>query len=123
MISYGTSAVVTSSGNHPSRDPVEGLNDVARQLTLQTPRLAVTSWLVGDVDDLFDVHSDAETMRFVRRGRPETREETAILIDQYMAEHSAAGFTKWRVADLDGHLVDRAGFGFHEDGRERDSRP
>jgi [ribosomal protein S5]-alanine N-acetyltransferase len=67
---------------------------------------------------LYAVHSDEETMRFVRAGRPETRAETAGLVDQYIAEQAATGFTKWRLADLDGHLVGRAGFGLHEDGRE-----
>lgn len=91
---------------------------MGRERILQTPRLVATSWLADDADDLFVVHSDAETMRFVRRGRPETRIETADLIDQYMAEQAARGFTKWRLADLDDRLVGRAGFGSHRDGRE-----
>lgn len=77
-----------------------------------------TSWFASDVDDLFAVHSDAETMRFVRQGRPETRPETAELIDQYIAEHATTGFTKWRLIDLSGRLVGRAGFGAQMDGRE-----
>jgi len=91
---------------------------VSRECVLQTQRLVVTSWLATDAEDLFVVHSDAETMRFVRQGRPETRAETATLVDQYMAEYAATGFTKWRIADLDDHLVGRAGFGPHRDGRE-----
>jgi ribosomal-protein-alanine N-acetyltransferase len=91
---------------------------VSRERILQTQRLAVTSWVVGDVDDLVVVHSDAETMRFVRQGRPETRAETAALVEQYIAEHAAKGFTKWRLADVEGHLVGRAGFGSLRDGRE-----
>ncbi len=91
---------------------------VSRECVLQTQRLVATSWLARDVDDLFVVHSDAETMRFVRQGRPETRAETATLVDQYIAEHAATGFTKWRLADLDDQLVGRAGFGPHRGGRE-----
>lgn len=91
---------------------------MSRERILRTQRLAVTSWVVGDVDDLVVVHSDAETMRFVRHGRPETRAETAALVDQYIAEHAATGFTKWRLADLEGRLVGRAGFGSLRDGRE-----
>lgn len=91
---------------------------VSRERILRTDGLVVTSWLAGDVDDLFAVHSDAETMRFVREGRPETRPETAALVDQYIAEHTATGFTKWRVIDLDDRLVGRAGFGKQLDGRE-----
>jgi len=91
---------------------------MSRERILRTERLVATSWLACDVDDLLVVHSDAETMRFVRQGRPETREQTAALIDQYMAEHAATGFTKWRVTDIDGHLVGRAGFETQLDGRE-----
>lgn len=57
-------------------------------------------------------------MRFVRQGRPETRAETASLVEQYIAEHDAGGFTKWRLTDLDDRLIGRVGFGPHEDGRE-----
>ncbi len=91
---------------------------MSRERILRTDRLVATAWLVGDVDDLFAVHSDAETMRFVREGRPETRPETAALIDQYIDEHDATGFTKWRVIDLEDRLVGRAGFGTQLDGRE-----
>ena len=91
---------------------------MSRERILHTKQLLATTWLVSDVDDLFVVHSDAETMRFVRQGRPETYAETATLVGQYIAEHAATGFTKWRLADLDDHLVGRAGFGPHRDGRE-----
>lgn len=91
---------------------------MSRERILRTERLVATSWLECDVDDLSAMHSDAETMRFVRQGRPETRPETAALIDQYIAEHTATGFTKWRVIDLDDCLVGRAGFGTQLDGRE-----
>jgi len=91
---------------------------VSRERILKTQRLVATSWLATDVDDLSVVHSDDETMRFVRHGRPETRAETAELINQYIAEHAATGFTKWRLADLNDQLVGRAGFGSLRDGRE-----
>ena len=91
---------------------------MARARILRTRRLVLTAWLPGDVDELLDVHSDAETMRFVRHGRPETRRETAKLIDRYIAENDAAGYTKWRLADHGDQLVGRAGFGQFLDGRE-----
>lgn len=82
-----------------------------RDIVLTTPRLVLTTWVPGDVDALLDVHSDPETMRFVRHGRPESRSETVQLVDRYIAEHAARGWTKWRLADVDGGLVGRAGFG------------
>lgn len=91
---------------------------MSRERILRTQRLVATSWLASDVDDLFALHSDAQTMRFVRQGRPETRVETAALVDQYIAEHTTTGFTKWRLADIDDHLIGRAAFGPQLDGRE-----
>ena len=54
----------------------------------------VTSWLTSDVDDLFVAHSDERTMRFNRQDGPETRGETTKIVDQYIAEQAANGFTK-----------------------------
>lgn len=82
-----------------------------REVVLKTSRLVLTSWLVDDVDSLHEVHSDPETMRYVRNGRPESRTEVQSLVDQYIAEDAARGWTKWRLADLDDQLVGRAGFG------------
>ncbi|TWE11240.1 GNAT family N-acetyltransferase [Rudaeicoccus suwonensis] len=89
-----------------------------RQCILRTDRLVTETWLPSDVDDLLAVHSDVETMRFVRNGRPESRSETTVLIDEYIAEQAETGFTKWRVADHTGRLVGRAGFGAIDGGRE-----
>jgi ribosomal-protein-alanine N-acetyltransferase len=89
-----------------------------RTTILTTPRLVLTTWEHADVDDLSTVHSDPDTMRFVRHGRPETREETKDLIDVYRMEQERQGWTKWRLADRSGELVGRAGFGEHGSGRE-----
>jgi [ribosomal protein S5]-alanine N-acetyltransferase len=91
---------------------------VTRRVVLRSARLALTSWLATDVDDLQLVHGDAETMRHVRDGRPETREETSALIREYMAEDDRSGVTKWRLADACDQLVGRAGFALLNDGRE-----
>src|SRR5690349_13636492 len=85
--------------------------DGARSVVITTPRLVVTTWLPGDVDDLLELHADPETMRFVRAGRPESRAEVEALVEQYVVEQATRGWTKWRVADHDGRLVGRAGFG------------
>lgn len=89
-----------------------------RHEVLRTDRLILTSWLPGDVDQLAKIHSDGEVMRFVRNGRPESRLETAALIDGYIAEEAEVGVTKWRLADHHGQIVGRAGFGPARDGRE-----
>ncbi len=86
-------------------------NGGQRDLVLATPRLILTTWLPVDVDALFEVHSEPETMKFVRHGRPESRVETEELVSHYIAEQAAQGWTKWRLADVAGELVGRAGFG------------
>lgn len=84
---------------------------IEREVILRTPRMTLTSWLADDAAPLHEVHSDPETMEYVRNGRPESRPEVDQLVDQYIAEHAARGWTKWRLADLDDQLVGRAGFG------------
>ncbi|WP_244928180.1 GNAT family N-acetyltransferase [Nocardioides sp. W7] len=91
--------------------------EAQREVVLRTPRLTLTSWVVDDVGALHEVHSDPETMEFVRHGRPESRPEVEQLVDRYIAEHAARGWTKWRLADLDDRLVGRAGFGGTSDSR------
>lgn len=82
-----------------------------RQTILSTTRLDVTTWLPQDLEDLHRLHSDPLTMRYVRHGRPETRNETEELLSQYIGEQATRGWTKWRVADDRGNLVGRGGFG------------
>jgi len=93
---------------------------MSRLIVLATERLQVTSWLPEDAEDLHELHSDPVTMRWVRHGRPETRQETEALLAQYVHEQQDRGWTKWRVADCTGALVGRAGFGPYgsSDGRE-----
>ncbi|MET3808146.1 RimJ/RimL family protein N-acetyltransferase [Nakamurella sp. UYEF19] len=91
-----------------------------RQIVLVTDRLLVTTWLPGDIDDLCQVHSDPVTMRWVRHGRPETRDEVEDLIASYRNEQQNRGWTRWRVADRHDRLVGRAGFGLHHDGCGRE---
>src|SRR5664280_499633 len=94
------------------------MGSVPRTTILTTPRLVLTTWVRADACDLLAVHSDPETMRFVRQGRPETGEETEELVQVYRMEHARRGLTKWRLAHRDGNLVGRAGFGDHGSGRE-----
>lgn len=92
---------------------------VPRREILRTSRLVLTTWLAEDLDDLHELHSDAETMRWVRHGRPETRPETEELLATYRTEQDGRGWTKWRLADAEhGTFVGRAGFGTTDGTRE-----
>jgi ribosomal-protein-alanine N-acetyltransferase len=91
---------------------------VQRRTVLSTQRLTLTTWVEQDLDELALLHSDPETMRYVRLGRPESREETRDLLASYLREQVDPGWTKWRIADQRGRLVGRAGFGGHSRDRE-----
>jgi RimJ/RimL family protein N-acetyltransferase len=44
-------------------------------IILETPRLALRQFTSGDVDNLFDLNSDPEVMRYLSGGKPTPREE------------------------------------------------
>lgn len=91
-----------------------------RRTVLATNRLSVTTWLPEDFEDLYRLHSHPVTMRWVRHGRPETHAEIQSLLASYLDEQDDRGWTKWRVANRNGMLVGRAGFGAHDDGSGRE---
>ncbi|MDP9182630.1 MAG: GNAT family N-acetyltransferase [Actinomycetota bacterium] len=90
---------------------VEAIPDGGRQIVLRTSRTVLTTWLDGDADALFEQHSDADSMRFVRNGHPESRHEVEELVRNYIFQQANFTWAKWRLADQDGHLIGRAGFG------------
>jgi RimJ/RimL family protein N-acetyltransferase len=45
------------------------------RIILETPRLVIRQFTEGDVDNLFDLNSDPEVMRYLTGGRPTPREE------------------------------------------------
>jgi len=91
---------------------------VRRQTVLSTLRFTLTTWAEEDLEDLALLHSDPETMRYIRSGRPESRGETRDLLASYLREQVDPGWTKWRLTDQRGRMVGRAGFGGH--GRDRE---
>lgn len=92
--------------------------DVERPVVLTTRRLVVTAWLPRDAEDLYELHSDPRTMRFVGPGRPETREECDRRLASYLDEQRNRGWTKWRVQTTQGAMIGRAGFGAYGPNRE-----
>src|ERR1700729_2718561 len=53
-------------------------------ITLETPRLILRQFTADDVDNLFDLNSDPEVMRYLTGGRPSPREE---IRDQILPFH------------------------------------
>jgi ribosomal-protein-alanine N-acetyltransferase len=79
--------------------------------------MRLTTWLPDDLDDLHRLHSDPDTMRWIRPGRPETRDETRERLAVYLDEGGES--SKWRVEDsATGGFVGRAGFGGDRSHRE-----
>jgi RimJ/RimL family protein N-acetyltransferase len=91
---------------------------VERRTVLTTSRTTVTTWLDQDLDDLHRLHSDPDTMRWIRPGRPETYDETRDRLAAYVVAQEA-GAAKWRVADRATDVfLGRAGFGGDDRHRE-----
>lgn len=92
---------------------------MTRETVLVTPRVRVTTWVPGDLADLHQLHSDPLAMRTMNSG-VERLETTRGRLDGYLREQVEYGWTKWRVEDLSGAMVGRAGFNLSEDGRHRE---
>jgi ribosomal-protein-alanine N-acetyltransferase len=90
---------------------------VERAVIVRTDRLAVTTWLPDDLDDLNRLHSDPVTMAFIG-GRAECMDESSARLARYLHEQATRGWTKWRVADQGGRMIGRAGFGGYAGDRE-----
>ncbi len=70
----------------------------------------LTTWLPEDAEDLHTLHSDPVTMRWIRPGRPESRDESRDRLATYLKEQER-GAAKWRAVAHDGRFLGRAGFG------------
>lgn len=92
---------------------------MTRGTVLATPRVRITTWLPGDIGDLHALHSDPLAMRTMNSG-VERRDQTQARLDGYLREQVEYGWTKWRVEDLLGAMVGRAGFNLSEDGQHRE---
>ncbi|WP_420880678.1 GNAT family N-acetyltransferase [Rhodococcus sp. (in: high G+C Gram-positive bacteria)] len=90
----------------------------SRRTILTTERVRITTWLASDLHDLAGLHADPLTMRFIGHGRPETVDEARVRIVEYRDEQRVRGWTKWRVANRNGDMIGRAGFGESSAGRE-----
>ena len=88
-----------------------------RRVVLTTERTMLTTWLPDDGEDLHTLHSDADTMRWIRPGRPESRDESRDRLATYLKEQEK-GAAKWRAVAHSGRFLGRAGFGARTGYRE-----
>jgi ribosomal-protein-alanine N-acetyltransferase len=83
------------------RRPGRRADHQARVITaLETPRLVLRPFREDDLDDLFAILGDAETMRFYPR--PYTRDEVATWIERNVARFEDSGWGLWAILAKEG---------------------
>lgn len=91
----------------------------SRNSVLRTDRLVLTTWTSEDLPDLDALHSDPVAMKHMTSGALH-REQTRACLLRWRAEHSARGWSKWRIEAVNQKFVGRAGFGRAHNTRHRE---
>ncbi len=83
-------------------------------IVLETERLVLREWTAGDVDVLFRMCGDAETMRHIGDGKPWRSVERARLwLERVAASYAERGYGPWAVVEkATGEVVGSCGFSF-----------
>ncbi|MBZ0297906.1 MAG: GNAT family N-acetyltransferase [Anaerolineae bacterium] len=77
---------------------------------IETERLRLRSFTPDDLDDHYRlVYGQAEAMRYIGDGTPRTREQTAQLINGFIAFAETHPFTIWAVETLEGDFIGQCG--------------
>ena len=80
-----------------------------RASVLRTDRLVLTTWTSHDLPELEALHGDPVAMTYMVSGVL-NRDQTRARLLSWQREHTAQGWSKWRVQHQDGRFVGRAGF-------------
>ena len=80
-----------------------------RAAVLRTDRLVLTTWTSHDLPELEALHCDPVAMKYMVSGVLD-RDQTRARLLSWQREHTAQGWSKWRVQHQDGRFVGRAGF-------------
>ncbi|MEO8757245.1 MAG: GNAT family N-acetyltransferase [Devosia sp.] len=82
---------------------------------IETERLVLSGWRMGQLDDLVRLHGDPEIARyFTAAGAPWTQEKCAARLAEWISQFDTQRMGKLRVTrKSDGAMVGRAGFGLH----------
>ena len=81
-----------------------------RGLIMSTPRTRLSTWSSDDADDLAVLHGDPAVMAEMTSGI-QTLDQTRTRIRTWIDQHTAHGWSTWRVTDPEDRLLGRAGFG------------
>ncbi len=78
---------------------------------LKTPRLILRTWTVSDIEDGYKIWGDAEVMRYVDTGEPQTFERVRKSIEAGIRHQEKFGFQHWAVIEKEtAKLIGACGF-------------
>ncbi|HEX9960992.1 MAG TPA: GNAT family N-acetyltransferase [Pyrinomonadaceae bacterium] len=83
-------------------------------IILETDRLILREWTLGDAPELFEICRDAEVMFYIGTGKPyETIEEAEKFLRWAVEYQKANGFCRWAVVEKSsGKIVGSCGFAY-----------
>jgi ribosomal-protein-alanine N-acetyltransferase len=88
---------------------------MAVPLPIETDRLLIRLFELGDARDIADVYCDAEVMRYIPGGTLDGLGAVRERLATYAEAQAAQGFSSWAVVEREsGKVVGDAGFGIFE---------
>ena len=72
---------------------------------LETPRLRFRKFTPGDLQDLAAVRADADVMRYIGCGRPESLVEVQLILDTVLTHWNEHGFGPWALIEKPGNTL------------------
>jgi [ribosomal protein S5]-alanine N-acetyltransferase len=79
-------------------------------MTLETPRLTLQPFTLEDLDNLTDLHADAEVNHYLSPTGAWSREITKDKLERFIAHQETCGYSKMKVTLKNGTFIGRAGF-------------
>ncbi|CAN5468598.1 hypothetical protein BH18ACI1_BH18ACI1_00290 [soil metagenome] len=79
---------------------------------LETNRLILQTWTLADTENLFEICSDAEVMKYLGTGKPyKTLDEAENFLNWAVAYQKENGFCRWAVLEeSSGKIIGSCGF-------------
>ncbi|MBR8839583.1 MAG: GNAT family N-acetyltransferase [Stigonema ocellatum SAG 48.90 = DSM 106950] len=65
--------------------------------TIETPRMWLRPLALTDLDDLADIYTDSEVMRYRSISQPASRKQTQESLESYLAHWGKYGFGRWAI--------------------------
>src|SRR4051812_13468836 len=96
-------AVLTNTGTHARTPPAR----------VETARLRMRPFTLGDLDGLWRIARDPEVMRHIGDGLPFTRDETLANLKRIVEVYERRGYGRWALEKKDGGgLIGYCGLGY-----------